>query len=110
MQDRQTTAKSRKPSPCERVGTSVFGCLLCAAVAVGCAETGRIEGVSLSDCHSENDSVSLSVRLDDGHKVNAARGKDNNRGVITGGQKVKIKKIAATPSGEECWEVIEWVK
>jgi hypothetical protein len=86
------------------------GTAACVALLLGCSKTGTIDGVAMSDCHGEDDLVSLVIKLDDGSKVNASRGKDNNGGVITGGQKVRLKKGSPTKSGAECWEIVEWLK
>jgi hypothetical protein len=84
--------------------------ILCSAFVLGCSKTGNIEGIAGSSaCHSEGDEIVLWVRLDDGRKVNAGRGKDNNGGRITGGQRVKLKQVASAESGEDCWEIVQWL-
>jgi predicted small secreted protein len=83
--------------------------LALSSLGAACSETGTVEGVGLSDCRSAGDSVALSVKLADGRQVKAGRGKNTQGGRITGGQRVKLKKVKAAPSGEECWEVVQWL-
>ena len=36
--------------------------------------------------------------------------KDNKPEYIVGGERVKVRQVDSTKSGDECWEIIEWLK